>query len=156
MGRLIDGLCAAELASRSSQQDVMSRELEHLRRQCVEYQQEADRSATLLAKAAGECDVARAAAQRLTGQLEDCERRKREAEIELARLRCALFCYLPCSALKGIARRGSRDVDVQERRRVELEANRDQSKVAEIMKEMETLQASHMPEDTLIASCKQA
>ncbi len=113
---------AAELAARSSQHDVMTRELDHLRRQTVDLQMETERTSAQLAKVANECDVARATTQRLTGQLEDVERRKRELEVELARAR------------------GSRDVDVYERRRIEAETSRDQEKFSEILKEVETLQ----------------
>ena len=104
----------------------MTRELDHLRRQTVDLQMETERTSAQLAKVANECDVARATTQRLTGQLEDVERRKRELEVELARAR------------------GSRDVDVYERRRIEAETSRDQEKFSEILKEVETLQVCHL------------
>ncbi len=62
---------AGELAARTSQSDVMARELDHLRRQAVELQTETERTSSQLAKVANECDVTRAAAQRISGQLED-------------------------------------------------------------------------------------
>ena len=115
-------VCAVELAARTSQQEVLSREVDTLRTKCVDLQTQVERLSSQLAKATNEADIARATTQRLQGQLEDTDRRKRELEVEFARMR------------------GSRDVDVAAMRRVEQETAREQEKYQDILKELETLQ----------------
>jgi chromosome segregation ATPase len=114
----------AELAARTSQLDIATGEVDSLRRQVMDLQLHSERSASQLAKLANEVDLTRSSAQRLAGQLEDSERRRRELDAELSRLR------------------GNREYDVAERRRTEAEVSRDQEKHHAILSELESLKVS--------------
>ncbi len=115
-------LCAAELVSRQSQQALLQSECDLLRRRNMELQSDAERHSAVHAKTLAELDAARAAEQRSAAQLDESERRYREASLEVTRLR------------------GGIDVQTLERRRVQHESDVSQARFAELLKEVETLQ----------------